>query len=67
MRGWLIRQSVEDILGIPTTRIDNPSMSMNEVIIHHLDASSGTTGRIEGSHREGAGNNMTLMDCRFNG
>ena len=64
----MVRQSVEDILGIPA-RIDNPSMSMNEVIIHHLDASCGTTGRMNGSHREGAGNNMTLMDCRcrFNG
>ena len=62
----MVRQSVEDILGIPA-RIDNPPMSMNEVIIHHLDASSGTTGRIEGSHREVAGNNITLTDCSFNG
>jgi hypothetical protein len=57
---------VEDILGVPA-RIDNPSMSMNEVIIHHLDASCGTTGRIEVSHQEIAGNNMTLMNYIFNG
>lgn len=46
----LVRQSVEDILGIPA-RIDNPSMRGYEVIIHHLDASCGTTWRIEGSQR----------------
>jgi hypothetical protein len=43
--GWLVRQSVEDDLGIPT-KIGNASMSGDEVIIHHSHARCGTTWRM---------------------
>jgi hypothetical protein len=46
---WLVRQSVEGILGIPA-RIENPSMRVYEVIIHHLDVTCGATWRIARSY-----------------
>jgi hypothetical protein len=64
--GWLVKQSVEDDLGVPT-KIDNASMSGDEVIIHHSHARCGRTWRMGSGSWEYTGNTMTGRIAKSHG